>query len=100
MRVYILLSVLLGLAAASPKKGNSNNNNNAAATTTTAAPTTTTAATVVDGDVRILEYLTQSETIPGLKVFLQLAAEKKTPFLVQLEFFWLFLFCDGFNEEM
>ena len=78
MRVYILLSVLLGLAAASPKKGNSNNNNNAAATTTTAAPTTTTAATVVDGDVRILEYLTQSETIPALKVFLQLAAEKKT----------------------
>merc|ERR1719507_2464331 len=50
MRVYILLSVLLGLAAASPKKGNSNNNNNAAATTTTTAPTTTTAATVVDGD--------------------------------------------------
>ena len=64
MRVYILLSVLLGLAAALPGKGNSNNNNNnnAAATTTTAAPTTTTAATVVDGDVRILEYLTQSET--------------------------------------
>merc|ERR1719458_1137300 len=51
MRVYILLSVLLGLAAASPKKGNSNNNNNnAASTTTTAAQTTTTAATVVDGD--------------------------------------------------
>merc|ERR550532_323533 len=53
MRVYILLSVLLGLAAAVPGKGNSNNNNNnnnAAATTTTAAPTTTTATTVVDGD--------------------------------------------------
>jgi hypothetical protein len=29
--------------------------------------------------------------------YLQLAAEKKTPFLVQLEFFLLFLFCDGFN---
>ena len=66
MRVYILLSVLLGLAAAAPKKGNNNNNN--AAPTTTAAPATTTAATVVDGDVRILEYLTQSETIPASKV--------------------------------
>ena len=62
MRVYILLSVLLGLAAAAPKKGN-NNSNNAAAPTTTAAPATTTAATVVAGDVRILEYLTQSETM-------------------------------------
>ena len=64
MRAYILLSVLLGLAAGLPGKGNSNNNNNnnAAATTTTAAPTTTTASTVVDGDVRILEYLTQSDT--------------------------------------
>ena len=62
MRAYILLSVLLGLAAGLPGKGNSNNNNNnnAAATTTTAAPTTTTPSTVVDGDVRILEYLTQS----------------------------------------
>ena len=62
MRAYILLSVLFGLAAGLPGKGNSNNNNNAAATTTTAAPTTTTASTVVDGDVRILEYLTQSDT--------------------------------------
>ena len=68
MRVYILLSVLLGLAAAAPKKGNNNNNNNAAAPTTTAAPATTTAATVVDGDVRILEYLTQSETIRSLRL--------------------------------
>ena len=67
MRVYILLSVLLGLAAAAPKKGN-NNNNNAAAPTTTAAPATTTAATVVDGDVRILEYLTQSETTRSLRL--------------------------------
>ena len=66
MRVYILLSVLLGLAAAAPKKGNNNNNN--AAPTTTAAPATTTAATVVDGDVRILEYLTQSETTRSLRL--------------------------------
>ena len=65
MRVYILLSVLLGLAAALPGKGNSNNNNNnnAAATTTTAAPTTTTATTVVDGDVRISEYLSMTSLL-------------------------------------
>ena len=66
MRVYILLSVLLGLAAAVPGKGNSNNNNNnnnAAATTTTAAPTTTTATTVVDGDVRISEYLSMTSLL-------------------------------------
>ena len=29
---------------------------------------------------------------------LQLAAEKKTQFLVQLEIFWPFLFCDGFSR--
>ena len=32
--------------------------------------------------------------------FLQLAAEKKTPFLVQLEnLFWPFLFCDNLVED-
>ena len=85
MRVYILLSVLLGLAAASPKKGNSNNNNNnAAATTTTAAPTTTTAATVVDSDVSILDYLTQSETILAGKVKIFCAAFGPSYFVTAL----------------
>jgi hypothetical protein len=92
MRAYILLSVLLGLASLTEacediwtstkcaKKESSGKCSTSSTvitncqatcgycegtTTTTAAPTTTTAATVVDGDVRILEYLTQSETIPA-----------------------------------
>ena len=31
--------------------------------------------------------------------FLQLAAEKKTPFLEQVKQFWPFLFCDGFRLD-
>ena len=32
--------------------------------------------------------------------FLQLAAEKKTPFLVQIEFFLPFSYCDGFSNRV
>ena len=91
MRVYILLSLLAGLVAATEacediwtstkcakkeSKGKCSKSNVIAncqatcgycegTTTTTAAPTTTTAATVADGDVRILEQPTQSETNPN-----------------------------------
>jgi len=48
MRVYILLSVLIGLATASPGRGKPSNNNSGSATT--AAPATTTTTTVAAGD--------------------------------------------------